>query len=131
MLIMSAARLVRRAEDELAHVTSGQDPQQAFLHAHMAALRAAAAVLELQVVSGGRRRRVRSVWEQLAECGPDWQEWAGYFAQGADTRAAIESGRSVQLAPAEADELVATATDFVGLVRDAVTASARPARLAS
>lgn len=131
MPIMSAARLVRRAEDELSQVTSGQDPQQAFLHAHMAALRAAAAVLEVQVVPSGRRRRVRSVWDQLAESGPDWQEWAGYFAQGARARAAIESGRSVHLTPGEADALVAAATDFVALVRDVVTASARPTRLAS
>ena len=131
MAIMSAARLVRRAEDELAQVTSGQDPQQAFVHAHMAALRAAAAVLEIQVVPGGRRRRVRSVWEQLAESGLQWQEWAGYFAQGAHTRAAIESGRTVRLTRAEAEQLVAAATDFLGLVQDAVTSSARPTPLAS
>jgi len=131
MRIMSAARLMTRAERELAQVTSGQEPQESFLHAHMAALRAAAAVLELQVVPGGRRRRVRSAWEQLAEAGPQWQEWADYFAQGAPVRAAIESGRTTTLSAAEADELVAAATDFLDVVRDEVSASARPARLAS
>ena len=131
MRVMSAARLITRAEQELAQVTSGQDPQEAFLHAHMAALRAAAAVLELQVVPGGRRRRVRSAWEQLAEVGPQWQEWADYFAQGAAVRAAIESGRTAHLSPAEADEVVAAAADFLEQAQAAVSASARPARLAS
>ncbi len=131
MRIMSAARLMARAEGELAQVTSGQDPQEVFLHAHMAALRAAAALLELQVLPGGRRRRVRSAWEQLAEVGPQWQEWADYFAQGAAVRAAIESGRSVRLSAAEADEVLAAATDFLDQVRTMVAASARPARLAS
>src|SRR5699024_1065714 len=98
---MGAALLMTRAERELAQVTSGQEPQESFLHAHMAALRAAAAVLELQVVPGGRRRRVRSAWEQLAEAGPQWQEWADYFAQGAPVRAAIESGRTTTLSAAE------------------------------
>lgn len=131
MRIQSAARLLTRAEQELTQVTSGQDPQQAFLHAHMAALRAAAAVLDLQVVPGGRRRRVRSAWEQLAEVGPQWQEWADFFAQGAPVRAAIESGRAANVGAAEAEELVAAATDFLELVRGAVATSARPARLAS
>src|SRR5699024_6357791 len=96
-------------------VTADCAPEAAFLHAHMAALRAAAAVVEVAgpMTAGRARRRVRSVWEQLAEVpeswqvshSPEplassqtpessrsagtWQHWSVHFAQQAAVRAAI------------------------------------------
>lgn len=133
MKIMSAARLVRRAEFELGQVTAEQDVTERFLHAHMAALRASGAVLELHLSPRGPRstRRVRSAWVQLAEAGPEWEPWATYFAQGAHVRAAIEAGRSVDLAAGEAEELVAAATDFLVEVQAAVATAIQPSSIAS
>src|SRR5699024_9668941 len=69
MAYRNAERLMLRAEAELNQVTADHPPESAFLHAHMAALRAAAAVVEVAgpMTAGRARRRVRSVWEQLAE----------------------------------------------------------------
>src|SRR5699024_6147467 len=67
--------LMLRAEAELNQVTADNAPESAFLHAHMAALRAAAAVVEVAgpMTAGRARRRARSVWEQLAGVPWAWQ----------------------------------------------------------
>ncbi|WP_139177586.1 SAV_6107 family HEPN domain-containing protein [Ruania alba] len=118
----TAQQQLRRAEIELGQVETHGDPRTAFLHAHMAALRAGAAVLALHPapLPHRRRRSVRSVWEQLAECGAQWEPWAAYFAQGAAIRAAIETDRDVDLTPDRVTETVAAATDFVESVTRAV-----------
>lgn len=125
-----AAQLVRRAHGELDQVGSGEDERADFLHAHMAALRAAAAVVALAPVpaSGSRRRRaVRSVWEQLAEAGPQWEAWAAFFAAGAPIRAAIDSDRDVELTAEQLGRTVAAASDFVALATDRVEHEDTPA----
>ncbi|WP_159621856.1 SAV_6107 family HEPN domain-containing protein [Ruania rhizosphaerae] len=126
MVGTTAAQLLRRAQHELGQIQSDGDLHTTFLHAHMAALRAGAAVLALHPAGSAprsRRRQVRSVWEQLGECGPEWMPWAAYFAQGAAVRAAIETGRQVELTRQQADEVVATATDFLARVSEAVRES--------
>lgn len=108
-----ARQLLRRARAELdaAHTTT--DPQMRFLHAHMSAIRSASAVLALGAGAvPRRRRRVVSVWEQLAEAGPEWESWAALFAAGAPVRAAIESGRSADLDPRVAEAAVTAAEAF-------------------
>ncbi|UFU04217.1 colicin transporter [Ruania suaedae] len=119
MVGTTAGQLLRRAQLELGQVHSDGDLAGSFLHAHMAALRAGAAVLALHPghsTSRSRRRQVRSVWEQLGECGPEWEPWAAYFAQGAAVRAAIETGRPVDLSAHHVEEVVAAATDLVDRV---------------
>ncbi|MBK5247815.1 MAG: hypothetical protein JJE50_00070 [Actinomycetales bacterium] len=126
-----AGQLVRRAHAELDQIGSVSDERTAFLHAHMAALRAAAAVLALTpaVASRTRRRRraVLSVWEQLAEAGPQWESWADFFAAGAPIRAAIDSDREVDLDRDRLGSTLATATDFVALVTERVALQDAPA----
>lgn len=133
MTYRSAERLLLRAEAELNQVTAESGPDSGFLHAHMAALRAAAAIVQGAgpVTPARSRRRVRSVWEQLGEVSPTWQAWAGHFAQHASMRAAIESGRPSGLTSGEAEEAITAATDFVALARAAVAAADAPMRLAS
>lgn len=79
--------------------------------AHLAALRAAAAVLAAR----GRRKarsRVRSVWLVLPEVAVEFTEWAGFFAAGANKRTLAEAGVPCVTAR-EADDLVREAESFV------------------
>lgn len=105
------ASLLARADAELVAATLATDAADRFLHAHLAALRAAAAVVALR----GRpspRSRARTVWDMLALVEPGLAAWSGYFAGGARLRAALDAGRPVEVDPARADELVVCAEDF-------------------
>ena len=63
--------------------------------AHLAALRAAAAVLAVRAQPApGRRSRMTSVWALLTRVAPELEEWAVFFAAGAAKRAAAEAGIS-------------------------------------
>ena len=117
-----AQQLLRRAHLELDSADGVTDPAMRFLHAHMAAIRGASAVLALGAVVPRRRGRLRSVWEQLADAGPEWEAWAARFEAGARVRAAIEAGRITDLAPELADQSVAFADQFVSQVAEAVRA---------
>ncbi|MBZ2199238.1 SAV_6107 family HEPN domain-containing protein [Occultella gossypii] len=120
----SPEQLLRRAQAELDEVGVGTGARSVFLHAHMAGLRAAAAVVAVGTgavpVPARRRRAVRSVWEQLAEAGEQWQPWAVYFASGAPIRAAIDSDRDVALSVERAQETFEAATEFLGLAGEHV-----------
>ncbi|SDS63011.1 hypothetical protein SAMN04489860_1984 [Paraoerskovia marina] len=100
-----------RADAELVCARRATDPAEKFLHAHLAAIRAASAVLEAR----GRpspRTGARTVWEMLARVAPDLGRWSIYFASGAKIRAALDAGRFDVVDRARADELVVCAEDF-------------------
>ncbi len=85
--------------------------------AHLAALRAAAAVLAARArYTPGTRSRPTSVWVLLPQVAEELTDWAAYFAQGATKRAAAEAGIPRTVTAYEADALVRSATDFVGVV---------------
>lgn len=122
----AARQLVRRAGLELDAAAASEDPQMRFLHAHMAAIRAASAVLALTVTTPpARRRRVLSVWEQLADAGAEWVPWAAQFAAAAPTRAAIEAGRVAELPEPVAAEALDVASAFADEVGAAVATAGR------
>lgn len=123
-----AQQLLRRAHLELDSADSVTDPSMRFLHAHMAAIRGASAVLALGAVVPRKRGRLRSVWEQLADAGEQWEAWAARFESGARVRAAIEAGRVTDLAPEFADQAVAAADEFVAQVAEAARAQ-RPSEM--
>lgn len=108
-----AQQLVRRARLELESADASSDPQMRFLHAHMAAIRAASAVLVISGPVARHRRRVLSVWEQLAEAGESWGAWAAMFAAGAPVRAAIEAGRASDLDDGTADAAASAVASFL------------------
>lgn len=113
--------LLRRADAELAQAHAASRPDDRFRHAHLAAIRAAAAVLALR----GRpspRSGARTVWEMLVRVEPDLAPWSGYFASGAGLRAAVDSGRTGEVDGSRADEITACAEDF----RDEVAMLADP-----
>lgn len=93
------------------------DPGARYARAHLAALRAAAAVLAARGRPGRRRSGgVRSAWVLLAEVAPELAEWAAFFAAGAGKRAAAEAGLRGVVTDREADDLVREAETFLGIV---------------
>jgi hypothetical protein len=95
--------------------------------AHLAALRAAAAILAARPRPvEGRRRRLRSAWELLPEAEPRLAEWAAYFAVSAAKRAAAEAGMVRGVSATDADELLAEADTFVTTVEGILGLPAQP-----
>jgi hypothetical protein len=92
--------------------------------AHVAALRAAAALLAARarpVASpSGRRRPQKNAWVLLAEVAPELTEWATFFAAGAAKRAAAEAGSTRAVTEREADDLVRDADRFLAVVEQAL-----------
>jgi hypothetical protein len=90
--------------------------------AHLAALRAAAAVVAVRAepVGSGRRKRPQSVWELLPRVEPALAEWAAFFAAGAGKRAAAEAGLLRAVSPHEADDLLRDAGTFVAMAETAL-----------
>src|SRR5262249_54997489 len=85
--------------------------------AHLAALRAAAAVLTARArPAPGRRSRLTSVWSLLVMVAPELSEWASFFAAGASKRAAAEAGIPRAVTTGEADDLLGAAEQFIAVV---------------
>lgn len=111
----SVLQLLQRSDEHLVAAQLAQDAHDRFRHAHLAALRAAAAVV--REVPARRRARPRPVWEQLAEVAPELAAWATFFADGAAARAAVEAGRTDVVTSERADRTVVAAEDFHDVVR--------------
>ncbi|MEV6346661.1 SAV_6107 family HEPN domain-containing protein [Actinoplanes sp. NPDC051851] len=98
--------------------------------AHLAALRAAAALLAARarpgVPSGSRRTRATSVWSLLVMVAPEFGEWAGYFALGAGKRAAAEAGIPHVVSAREADDLLRAAEQFVAVAESSLGVAYQP-----
>ncbi|BDZ43854.1 hypothetical protein GCM10025865_31530 [Paraoerskovia sediminicola] len=110
-LSRDVTRLLARADAELVAASRATDASDRFRHAHLGALRAAAAVVTLK----GRpstRSRLRTVWQMLSHVEPELARWAQYFEGSAAERAAIDTGRALTTEMSRADELVACAEDF-------------------
>src|SRR6185312_15693347 len=84
---------------------------------HLAALRAAAAVVAARAEpsTSTRRKRPQSVWVLLPRVEPALAEWAAFFAAGASKRAAAEAGLPAAASGHEADDLLRDAETFVSL----------------
>nr|MDT0666858.1 SAV_6107 family HEPN domain-containing protein [Micromonospora sp. DSM 115978] len=104
----------------LAEASFAQSPGEKYALAHLAALRAAAAVLADRArPRPGRRGRPVSVWQLLTVVAPELGEWAAFFAAGAAKRAAAEAGLS-GVGRREADDLVRQAGLFLEVVEAAL-----------
>jgi hypothetical protein len=111
-----AAELLQRADAELVAAQFSSEPWEQFTHAHLAALRAGAAVLaERQPLSG--RRGPRTVWELLDAVAPELGRWSSYFAGGASLRAAVDAGRFDAVSADRAEQVLCHAEDFLDIVR--------------
>jgi hypothetical protein len=112
-----------RAAESLHDAVVAHDVPTRYACAHVAALRAAAALLAARarpVPSGGRRRPQKNAWVLLAEVAPELAEWATFFAAGAAKRAAAEAGSTRAVTEREADDLVRDADRFLAVVEQAL-----------
>jgi SAV_6107-like HEPN len=109
-----------RAAESLREAVVAPDVPTRYACAHVAALRAAAALLAARARpaggSSGRRRPQKNAWVLLAEVAPELAEWATFFAAGAAKRAAAEAGSTRAVTEREADDLVRDADRFLAVV---------------
>jgi hypothetical protein len=112
-----------RAAESLHDAVVARDVPTRYACAHVAALRAAAALLAARARptgSSGRRRPQKNAWVLLAEIAPELAEWATFFAAGAAKRAAAEAGSTRAVTEREADDLVRDADRFLAVVEQAL-----------
>ena len=114
----SHAYLARSAASLSEAVTTTEVPLR-YAQAHVAALRATAALLAARATPlTGRQRRPaqKNAWVLLAEVAPELAEWAAFFSAGAAKRAAAEAGSVRAVTEREADDLVRDAGAFLAVV---------------
>ena len=108
---------LERAASSLREAITTDDVPERYAQAHVAALRATAALLAARARPvSGRGRRQKNAWVLLAEVAPELAEWAAFFAAGAAKRAAAEAGSRRAVSEREADDLVRDADRFLALV---------------
>jgi hypothetical protein len=112
-LLADAGRGLGRA------IRAGQ-PADRYATAHLAALRAAAALLAARARPGGRGNQ-GNAWTLLAKVAPELGEWAAFFAAGSGKRQAAEAGIGRLIGAREADDMVRQVSAFLDLVESAVT----------
>ena len=121
--------LIDGARRALSRAAMAATPHERYAAAHLAALRAAAAVIAVVAPGAVRadrpRRRVRSAWVVLREVCPPMAEWADFFAAGATTRAAAEAGIPC-VSHRAADDLVRDAETFLARVCDVLALAYQP-----
>ena len=107
--------LLDRSRASLLSACRADSVAERYVEAHLAALRAAAALLAARS-RPSRRSQLRSVWEVLPQLAPELTEWAVFFAASARRRAALERGSSGPGAR-EADDLLRQSETFFELVQ--------------
>jgi hypothetical protein len=127
----AALGLLASARHGLDEAATSSRPAQRYASAHLAALRAAAAVLAARArpeIPGVRRvRRSRNAWVLLSQVAPELGEWAALFAAGAGKRAAAEAGLDAAVTARESDDLVRDAEIFLALVETTIGVVHQPA----
>ncbi len=110
-----------RSAASLQEAITAPDVPTRYACAHVAALRAAAALLASRArPTPTRRRPQKNAWVLLAEVAPELGEWASFFAAGAAKRAAAEAGSTRAVSAREADDLVRDADRFLAVVETAL-----------
>ncbi len=125
----TALALLESARQGLVNAVGETSAGGRYVAAHLAALRAAAAVVASRPAPGTglRRKAPRSVWELLPRVEPALAEWAAFFAAGAGKRAAAEAGLPRAVSAREADDLLRDAETFLLLAEEALGVPAQAA----
>jgi SAV_6107-like HEPN len=123
----ASEELLRLSAHGLADAAVATTSAERYAAAHLAALRAAAAVLAARARPTLVRRKPSSVWVLLPAVAPELGEWSAFFAAGAAKRAAAEAGLERVVTPREADDLVRNAAMFLALVETTLGYSHQPA----
>jgi hypothetical protein len=124
----TATALLESARHGLADAANEAGAGARYVGAHLAALRAAAAVVAARATPGAglRRKAPRSVWELLPRVEPALAEWAAFFAAGARKRAAAEAGLPRAVSVREADDLLRDAETFLALAEETLGVLGQP-----
>jgi len=117
--------LFDQARRGLAAAEAAEEPAERYAGAHLAALRAAAAVVAMRARPDRRRGQSLSVWALLAAVCPELREWAAFFAAGSRTRAAVQAGVTRLVTARDADDLVRQCAQFIELAQRAVAGGRR------
>src|SRR5262249_47441857 len=99
-------------------------PVERYAQAHLAALRAAAAVLAARA-RPRRRAQPTSVWRLLAKIAPELAEWSAFFADASAIRAVAEAGAHHLVTVRDADDMVRQASQFLALAQRSVMRALR------
>ncbi len=133
--------LLNRSEESLDLACHATVARERYLQAHLAALRAAAALVGSRGErdphdprgshdrAGGPTRR--GLWTALAVTAPELGEWASYFAATGRRSRRVVRGEPTPISPRDADDLVRAAQTFLALVTGRLGAvrDAAPTRL--
>lgn len=114
--------LLDRATGSLVQAYQAQTTTDRYIHAHLGAQRAAAALIVARSAQAGRRGRdgkIAGVWDSLRQVAPEFGEWAEYLALGGRRRLEFEAGGPPPVSR-EADDLLRGAETFLGLIRAAL-----------
>lgn len=117
----SAQALLGRAAGALRTASAAPRADERFAAAHLAALRAAAAVVAVCGRPPSLRRRLMNVWVLLERVAPEFAGEAAYFAAGAKARAAIEAGGCAVVTTRAADDQLRAAAEFLERVQRRVS----------
>jgi hypothetical protein len=120
----AAGALFEQARRALLDAEYSAHPVDRYAQAHLAALRAAAAVLAARA-RPRRRSRPTSAWVLLATVAPELAEWSAYFATTSATRSAAEAGVRRLVTTRDADDLVRKAGEFLTLAQHAASGASR------
>jgi len=110
----------------LRDASRASDAGERFSLGHLAALRAASAVVAERGRPASTRRRLVSVWVLLDSIAPELREWSALFAAGAPLRAAAEAGAFNAVTQRQADDQLRAAGEFLVLVEDLLGLLAAP-----
>src|SRR5438128_949543 len=112
----SVSALLGQARTTWAEAVLEPRAAEKYRSAHVAALRAAAALLAMRALPAAMRRRPTSAWVLLDQLAPELAEWSAYFADSAVRRAAIEAGSVSAVTERDADDLLRAAGEFIAIV---------------
>ena len=113
--LSQAAASLERADRALAEARTEIHADRRYVSAHVAALRATAAVLSVRTRPQSMRRQTNA-WVLLERVAPELAEWAAFFAAGAAKRAAAEAGHVRVVSDRDADDLVRDVEQFLRVV---------------
>ncbi len=120
----SACALLEQARQGLLDAEYATHPVERYAQAHLAALRAAAAVLAART-RPRRRAQPTSAWTLLTTVAPELAEWSAFFAAASATRAAAQAGVHRLVTNRDADDMVRQAGQFLILAQRAATRTFR------
>ncbi|MBV9058659.1 MAG: hypothetical protein JO296_19360 [Pseudonocardiales bacterium] len=120
----SARLLIEQARQALIDAQYARNPGERYAQAHLAALRAAAAVLAVRA-RPRRRAAPKSAWTLVSTVAPELSEWAAFFAAASATRAAVEAGIPRLVTDRDADDMVRQAGQFLTIAWRSATKAVR------